>query len=411
MKKILVIGGGAAGMMAALTAARNGASVTIAEKMPRLGKKLSITGKGRGNLTNTADMDGFIKNTPGNGAFLHSSLRAFDNNAVIAMFNDLGVATKVERGGRVFPVSDRAADLVAALTDELAAQKVAVEYNAKIEGLIVEDGKIFGATAKNGRVYYADAVILATGGASYPATGSSGDGAKLAAAVGHSVSPLRPALVPLETEEEWVRDAAGLTLKNVRVTLIIDCKRVSSLFGEMLFAHFGVTGPVILTLSREAVIALDEKKSVEIAVDLKPALDEGKLDARLQRDFAAHGRQVMKNAAKELLPVKIIAPVLDAAYIDEEKTAGQLTQKERRRLVGALKNLPLTVVAARSFAEAIVTAGGVSVKEISPKTMESKLLKGLFFAGEVMDIDANTGGFNLQAAFSTGYAAALGAVS
>ena len=407
MKKILVVGGGPAGMTAALTAAQNGAAVTLLEKMPRCGKKLSITGKGRGNITNTASISDMIKNTPGNGAFLNSALRAFDNKAVINLFESLGVPTKTERGGRVFPASDRAADIVNALIDALKENRVNIVTETKIERLIVENGKVCGAIAKNGADFAADAVIVAAGGASYPATGSSGDGARLAAAVGHTVVPLLPALVPLETEEEWVKTAAGLTLKNVRATLIIDGKKCQSLFGEMLLAHFGVTGPIILSLSREAVFALAAKKFVEIELDLKPALDEATLDARLQREFNDHKKQAVKNVMSALLPGKLIAPVLDAAYLSDEKTAGQITRQERHRLLKTLKALPLTVTAARSFAEAIVTAGGVSVKEIDPKTMESKLVTGLYFAGETIDIDAFTGGFNLQAAFATGHAAGL----
>ena len=400
-----MVGAGPAGMTAAFTAAQNGAKVTLLEKMPRCGKKLSITGKGRGNITNTASVADIIKNTPGNGSFLHSALNAFDNTAVIEFFNSLGIPTKTERGGRVFPQSDRAADITDALINALQKEKVEIICDAKVERLIINDDKISGAATKDGAIYDADAVIVATGGASYPATGSSGDGAKLAKAAGHSITPLLPALVPLNTEEDWVQNAAGLTLRNVLVTLVIDGKHSTSLFGEMLFAHFGVTGPVVLSLSREAVLALTGKKFVELEIDLKPALDEETLDARLLREFAGHKRQTMKNIMTSLLPGKLIAPILDAAYINDDKTAGEITKSERHRLLQTLKSLTLTITSARSFAEAIVTVGGVSVKEINPKTMESKIIHGLYFVGEALDIDALTGGFNLQAAFSTGHAA------
>ncbi len=411
MKKVIVVGGGAAGMVAALTAANHGATVMLTEKMPRLGKKLSITGKGRGNLTNMAGIDEFIKNTPGNGAFLYGALNKFPNTAVIEMFGELNVPTKIERGGRVFPVSDRAIDLVEALGKALRAKEVAVVTDTKVERLIVADGKVCGVATKNGEYYAADAVVLAAGGASYPATGSSGDGARMAKAAGHTIQPLLPALVPLETEEDWVKETAGLTLKNVRVTLMVDGKKERSLFGEMLFTHFGVSGPVILSLSRAAVFALCAEKPVEIEIDLKPALDERTLDARIVRDLAAHNRQSAKNALVDLLPGKIILPTLDAAYIDAAKTAGQISKRERIRLVKSVKALPLTITAHRPFTEAIVTAGGVTVKEINPKTMESKIVQGLYFAGEVMDIDAYTGGFNLQAAFSTGFVAGRAAAT
>lgn len=405
MKNITVIGAGPAGMMAATAAARQGARVTLLEKMPRAGKKMLITGKGRCNITNTADIEGIIQNVTGNGKFLNSSLRAFDNTATTEFFNRAGVATKVERGGRVFPVSDQAADVVNAMTALLDSLGVSVLTNTRAAKIIVADGKATGVKTADGKIFTADAVILAAGGASYPATGSSGDGATMAKAAGHTVTPLLPALVPLETAEDWVRDAQGLSLRNVRATLVIDDKKEESLFGEMLFAHFGVTGPIILSLSKNAAFALAAGKFVELELNLKPALTEEKLTARIVRDFEKNKRKTVKNAMTEFVPAKLIAPILDAAYIDETKNAGDTTKEERRRLRAALQSLMLTVTKTRPLAEAIVTAGGVSVKEINPKTMESKLVQNLFFAGEVIDIDAHTGGFNLQAAFSTGFAA------
>lgn len=405
MKKIIVIGAGPAGMMAAVKAAENGAEVTLLEKMERIGKKLLITGKGRCNITNTADKAEIIKNIPGNGAFLNSALRAFDNEAVISFFNGIGVVTKVERGGRVFPASDKAADVADALFDKLVELGVEVRTKTVVGCVDTKDGKVCGVTLTTGQKLSAEAVIIATGGASYPKTGSTGDGYGFAMKLQHTVVPPKPALVPLETEEDWVPEAMGLSLRNVQATLLVDGKKAEVEFGEMLFTHFGITGPIILSLSRQAVQALFAKKTVEIELNLKPALTPEKLSARLLREFTAAPNKAVKNIMRQLLPEKLILPVLDMAFIDGGQAANQITKEERLRIVDTLQHLLLTVTRPRPVEEAIVTAGGVSTKEINPKTMESKIVHGLYFAGEVIDIDGYTGGFNLQAAFSTGAAA------
>lgn len=405
MKKIVVIGGGAAGLLAAHTAAQSGAQVTLLEKMPQPGKKLRITGKGRCNLTNDAPPAEIIKNLPGNGKFLYSAINAFQSADTIAFFERLGVPTKVERGGRVFPVSDKAADVVDALVCALLEAGVRIVRACKAAKILAADGAARGVQAADGAEYEADAVILATGGASYPATGSSGDGYELARALGHSITPLKPSLVPLETEEEWVKEAQGLSLRNVRLTVLADGKKEAELFGEMLFTHFGVSGPLVLSASRAATAALARGAQVDAVIDLKPALTAETLDKRIQRDFEKFSRKQLKNALHELLPAKLIGVAMDLAYLDPEKWVHQITRAERQRLADTLKRLTLTVRGPRPLAEAIVTAGGVSTKEIDPKTLASKLVRGLYFAGEVIDVDGYTGGYNLQAAFSTGYAA------
>ena len=404
MKKIIVVGGGCAGMMSALRAAECGGRVTLFEKMPQVGRKLRITGKGRCNLTNAADVAEVVKNLPGNGKFLFSALKNFSPVDTVNFFESLGVVTKVERGGRVFPVSDDASEVIDALLRRLAILSVEVKTNAPVTEIIARNKKIVGVLV-GGKVYEADAVILATGGASYPATGSTGDGFNFARRLGHTVTEILPALVPLETEEEFVRDLQGLSLKNVRVKLLAEGKSVAEQFGEMLFTHFGVSGPIILTLSRQAAQLLAAKKFVELEINLKPALTLEQLDARLLRDFAKFKRKTIKNSLVELLPSKLIPPVLDLSYLPEEKRVDEITQAERRRLVEILRGLPLTITKTRPIAEAIVTSGGVAVKEIDPRTMRSKLIDGLFIVGEVADVDGFTGGFNLQAAWSMGFAA------
>lgn len=408
--KIVVIGGGPAGMMAAMKAAENGAEVTLLEKMSRLGRKMLITGKGRCNITNASEIPEIIKNIPGNGKFLHSCIKAYDNEDVQLFFNDNGVPTKVERGMRVFPVSDKAADPVDALILKLQELGVRIITDTRVTAIKAEDNKITGVKAADGTIYPAGAVILATGGASYPGTGSSGDGYKLSEVLGHTIIKPLPALVPLETEEEWVKEAQGLSLRNVEVTLWADGEKAGQQFGEMLFTHFGVTGPIILTLSRQVAKLLDEGNFVELSINLKPALTPEQLDARILRDFEKYQRKELKNAMHDLLPGKLIAPVLDSAYLEPDRMVNTITKEERKRLAEILQNLMLTVTKTRPIAEAIVTAGGVCVKEINPKTMESKIVKGLYFAGEVADVDAYTGGYNLQAAFSMGAAAGNWAV-
>ena len=411
-QRIIIIGGGPAGMMAAIKAAETNESmggqveILLLEKMKRPGRKMMITGKGRCNITNAADVSEIIKNIHGNGRFLFSSMQAFDNRAVIDFFEEQGVAVKVERGQRVFPVSDKAQDVVDAMVSRLHELGVKIETEAAVKDILTEEGKVKGVRLKSGAIYKADAVILAVGGASYPGTGSSGDGYEMARALGHSIVPIRPSLVPLTTEEEWVQEVQGLSLRNVRAELLVDGRSEMSLFGEMMFTHYGVTGPVILSMSREASGFLAEGEHfIELSLNLKPALSEEKLEARLQRDFEKYQRKELKNGLVDLLPHKLIEPVLDAAYLAPDKPVHQVTVEERKRLVHTLQHLVLTITGTRPLAEAIVTVGGVSVKEIEPRSMESKLVKGLYLAGEVVDVDAFTGGYNLQAAFSMGAAA------
>lgn len=406
MANVLVIGGGAAGLLAGIAAAQSGSQTVILEKMRRPGKKILITGKGRCNITNNCDLQEIIKNIPGNGRFLNSALRRFTNQDIVQLLEDNGLPTKVERGGRVFPVSDKAADVVDTLVKIYKNYGGKLLTDCKVKSITAEFGKITGAVTADGQKFTADAVILAAGGSSYPGTGSDGSGVKLAKALGHTIVPLAPSLVPLESDSPYIADLQGLSLRNIEGTVYADGKKIGSEFGEMLFTHFGVSGPIILSLSKCVAEAFAKgAQDVGLAIDLKPALDKDKLDARLQRDFTQYSRKQMPNGMKDLLPQRLIAPVLDQAFIDEEKFVNQLSRAERRRLVDVLKAFTVPITGTRPIAEAIVTAGGVSLKEIDPKTMESKLIKGLFIAGEVMDIDGYTGGYNLQAAFSTGYAA------
>ena len=403
---VAVIGGGPAGIMAAIRAAENGATVTLLEKNNQLGRKLKITGKGRCNLTNLTDINEIVKNIPGNGKFLYSALKNFTAEDTVNFFESLGLKTKVERGNRVFPASDNAADVLDALNKKLALLDVHVRFNARVTQILDNGGKIIGVEV-NKKFFSTDAVILATGGASYPATGSTGDGFKLARQLGHTVTKILPALVPLEVEEDFVKDLQGLSLKNVRAVLKADGKVIDEQFGEMLFTHFGVSGPIVLTLSRRTAQLLAENKFVELVINLKPALTPEQLDARILRDFQKFKHKSVKNALVELLPTKLIAPILDLAFIDEDKKIDAVTKDERRRLLELLRGLPLTITKTRPIDEAIVTAGGVNVNEVNPKTMESKLIKNLFIVGEVLDIDGFTGGFNLQAAWATGNVAGI----
>lgn len=406
MKQIVVVGAGPAGMMAAIKAAENGAEVVILEKMKKPGRKMMITGKGRCNITNAADVPEIIRNIHGNGRFLNSSMRAFDNQDVIYFFEGQGVPTKVERGNRVFPVSDKAQDVVDAMVERIHELGVTIETDTAVKDILTQDGKIAGVRTKTGAIYKAEAVILCVGGASYPGTGSTGDGYAMAEALGHTIAPVRPSLVPLVAEDDWVREVQGLSLRNVRGTLRVDGEKVAEMFGEMMFTHYGVTGPIILSMSRTASEYLAEGDSfVELSINLKPALSEEKLDARIQRDFEKYQRKQLANALVDLLPHKLIGPVLDSAFLAPDKPVHQITVEERHRLVETLQDLTLVITDTRPLAEAIVTVGGVSVKEINPKTMESKLVPGLYFAGEVVDVDGYTGGYNLQAAFSMGAAA------
>ena len=365
-----------------------------------------ITGKGRCNVTSADDVPDIIRNIIGNGRFLNSSLRAFDNADVMAFFEGLGVPLKTERGNRVFPQSDRAADVVDAMVKHLRDQEVEIRTNTSVSGLLTEANKICGVRLVDSSEVEAAAVILAMGGTSYPATGSTGDGYVLARAVGHTVTPIFPALVPLVTRETWVREVQGLSLRNVRATLYHAGKKEQDFFGEMLFTHFGVTGPIILQLSRRASELLrDGKKDIELRLNLKPALTHEKLRERVDRDFAAYEQKHLHNGMIDLLPKRLIDIVLNAAGLAPERVVGQISSKERERLVRVLQALPLTIMGTRPIAEAIVTAGGVATHEINPRTMESKIVKHLYFVGELVDVDAYTGGYNLQAAFSMGHAA------
>ena len=408
MTKVAIIGGGAAGLLAGIAAAQNGAQVTIFEKMRLPGKKIMITGKGRCNITNACEIPEFIKNIPGNGRFLNSALHRFTNDDIVLLLESHGLQTKVERGGRIFPVSDKAKDVVDTLVKIFTEAGGKLQLDTKVIEVLAKDGQVTGVKTISG-VYPADAVILAAGGASYPGTGSDGGGAKLAAKLGHKIVPLRPSLVPLESDYAYVDDLQGLSLRNVQGTLTADGEKIGSEFGEMLFTHFGVSGPIILSLSNLAAKALDDGKEVELHIDLKPALSEERLDARIQRDFTQYSKKQLANGMKDLLPQRLIPVVCDMAYLDEEKFINQISREERHRLLAALKNFCVPITSTRPLAEAIVTAGGVSVKEINPKTMESKLIRGLHFAGEVMDVDGYTGGYNLQAAFSSGHAAGMAA--
>lgn len=406
MKHVLIIGGGAAGLMAAVSAAQHGAKVTILEKMKDIGRKLLITGKGRCNITNSCDIPDLVKNMPGNGSFLYSAFHAYSNLEIIDFFNQAGLPTKVERGGRVFPVSDQAKDVIKTFAKELAKLDVAIKVGQPVKKLIIENGRAVGAATIDAE-YRADAIIVTTGGASYPGTGSSGDGYRMAQAIGHSIVPLKPSLVPLEVKEEWITELQGLSLKNVTATVICDEKKAADDFGEMLFTHYGLSGPIILSLSKKVseLFVTAPQQEVTIEINLKPALSIETLDKRLQRDFTKFSRKQLKNSLHELLPAKLIPVVIDLSFIDPDKFVHQITKEERFRLLNVLQHLTFTISQTRPVTEAIVTAGGVSTKEIDSRTMESKLVKTLFFAGEVIDIDGYTGGFNLQAAFSTGYVA------
>ena len=367
---------------------------------------MMITGKGRCNVTSADEIPDIIKNIVGNGRFLNSSLRAFDNVDVMAFFERLGVSLKTERGNRVFPVSDRALDVVDAIVRHLHDQKVEIRTNAAVTELIIEDGRVCGVRLADGTQIEAAAVILAMGGASYPATGSTGDGYALARAAGHTVTEIFPALVPLVTSDAWVKDVQGLSLRNVRATLYHAGRKEQDFFGEMLFTHFGVTGPIILQLSRRASELLAAGQGeLELRLNLKPALTHEKLRERVERDFATYERKQLRNAMIDLLPKRLIDPVLNAAGLSPERSAQQVSAKERERLVHTLQALALRVTGTRPIAEAIVTAGGVATREIDPRTMESKIVKHLYFVGELVDVDAYTGGYNLQAAFSMGHAA------
>ncbi len=406
-KKVIVVGGGASGMMAAITAAEQGAEVTLLEKNDRLGKKILITGKGRCNVTTDKDTQEIINSFVHNGKFLYTALNSFSNQQVKYFFEDAGVPLKVERGERVFPVSDQSKDIVNALRRKMQDAGVDVWLNATVKEVLVEDGRAVGVQLVNGQKLRADGVIVATGGASYPGTGTTGDGYHFARKTGHTVVTLRPSLIPLECAEGYVKALQGLSLKNVTFTIeTAGGKKLVQDFGEMLFTHFGVSGPIVLSASYKAVDFWQKTKEPLIGIiDFKPALTPEKLDARILRDIEEQKNKQLKNSLNSLMPSKLIPVFIQRAGISPDKVMHQITREERQRMVELLKNFRFTITKARPIEEAIVTAGGVSVKEVSPKTMESKLVPGLYFTGEVLDIDGMTGGFNLQAAFSTGYLA------
>jgi predicted Rossmann fold flavoprotein len=391
-------------MLAAGRAAEAGAQVILLEKNKALGRKINISGKGRCNVTNAGEIRDFIENYPGGGQFLYSALSKLSNRDLMKLLEQYGVELKTERGGRVFPVSDTAGDIVGALEKYMNKYGVEVRKEEEVLGLLIEDQEVRGVKTAKGEVI-ASRVIVTTGGKSYPGTGSTGDGYKWAEEAGHMVVPLKPALVPLNIREEWVKGLQGLTLKNVEAAVLDGERVLQSEFGEMLFAHFGVTGPIILTLSRAVVNANKAPGRLQLRLNLKSALDEETLDKRLQRDFQKNQKKQLKNALDELLPKRLTACVITLSGIDPEKFVHQITREDRRELLHVLTGMTMTIEGPRSLTEAIVTVGGVSLKEINPRTMESKLVRGLYFAGEVLDIDGYTGGYNLQAAFSTGFVA------
>lgn len=397
----MVIGAGPAGLVAAAAAAARGKSIVIVEKNNVPAKKLRITGKGRCNITNTADIQYFFNNINTNANFLYSALYSFTNEDTVNLFNSLGVKTKTERGGRVFPASDNAKDVADALLSYAKKHEVEI-ITCKAEDIIIEDKKAAGVLLADGRTISSDAVLIATGGLSYPATGSTGDGYKFAKKAGHSIITPKPSLVPLVAKEKWVSRLTGLSLKNVSVKLEWEGKVLYSDFGEMLFTHYGVSGPVILSASAHIK---DFSKKVDLYIDLKPALTDSRLDQRLIRDFNANINKNFSNSLGELLPKKLIPLIVELSEINPQKKVNQITADERMKIVSLLKRFHLTITGTRPIEEAIITSGGVCTSEINPSTMESKLAGRLFFAGEVIDVDAYTGGYNLQIAFSTGYLA------
>ena len=417
--KVVVIGGGPAGMMSAIIMAKEaGNEVILIEKMKSLGRKLLITGKGRCNITSSLPMEEFIKNTPGNGKFLYSVFNNFSNKDIIKFLNKEGLEVKEERGNRIFPVTDKSQDVLDCFIKKLKKDKVEIHYNEKVEEILYdkkEDEKIVtGVRTSKGEIK-ADKVILATGGKSYPLTGSTGDGYCLAQKLGHTITNLKPSLVPIEIFEKSIcKNLQGLSLRNVSIKIIDNenKKEIYSDFGEMLFTHFGVSGPIILSSSAHLVRYknIDEKfknKNIKIIVDFKPALSEEKLEARILRDFKEFKNKQFKNSLDKLLPQKLIPVIIKLSNINENKKVNEITKEERKQLIILLKNFTLTLEKLRPIEEAIITSGGINIKEINPKTMESKLVKNLYFAGEIIDVDSYTGGFNLQIAYSTGYVAGL----
>lgn len=412
MARVIVIGGGPAGMMSAITAAENGNEVLIIEKMPSFGKKLLITGKGRCNITSSLYMSDFIKNTPGNGKFLYSAFQNYTNKDIIEFLKRQGLEVKEERGNRIFPVTDKSIDVLNCFTKRIDELKIQYKLNTRVEKILTQNDEILGVRTDR-EIIKADKVILATGGKSYPLTGSTGDGYVIAKALGHTIIPIKPSLVPLEVyEKEECKMLQGLSLRNVgiKITDKDRNKLIYEDFGEMIFTHFGISGPIILSGSAHLAKYKDidyllKNKYISMSIDLKPALTEEQLDDRILRDFKEFKNKQFKHSLDKLLPQKMIPLIIKLSKIDENKRVNEITKIERKMLVQLLKNFVITIKAFRPVEEAIITCGGISTKEINPKTMESKLIKGLYFAGEVIDVDAYTGGFNLQIAYSTGYTA------
>ena len=409
---VVVVGGGPAGMIAGITSAEEGNNVILVEKNSSLGNKLKITGKGRCNLTFDGDEEKFRNNIVNNSKFMYSSFSNFNNKDVVDFFNKLGVKTKVERGGRIFPVSNNAMDVVNALKNKLKKENVEIKYNSRVVEIITENEKVSGVKLENGTEIACDKCIIATGGKSYSSTGSTGDGYILLEKLGHSIKEIKPGLVPLKSEDKICKELQGLSLRNVKVSLIdkTNNKILYSEFGEMMFSHFGVTGPVVLSASSKlnTIKNINEKiknKQIELVIDLKPALSFEVLDKRIQRDFEKYTNKEFKNSLNDLLPQKLISPIINLSKIDKEKKVHQITREQRENLVNIVKNLKINISGFMPLDMAIVTSGGINTKEINPKTMESKIVKGLYVVGELLDVDAYTGGYNLQIAFSTGVAA------
>lgn len=417
--KTIIIGAGPAGIMAAISAANNGDDVVLLEKNEKIGKKLFITGKGRCNVTNACTRDEFFENVVSNPKFLYSAFSQFNNEDLMRLIDDNGTPLKTERGNRVFPVSDHSSDIIKALNNALKNAHVDLRLNTSVKSILFEadnklmvgnnpecsDKSVTGIRTDNGEIIKGDKVIVATGGISYKSTGSTGDGLRWAGESGHRISSLKPALVPLETKEKWPSELTGLSLKNVTLSLFIKDKLKYKEMGEMLFTHFGISGPLVLTSS--SILACSDEKDVKVFIDLKPALSDEEFDARLIRELQEGNKKDLKNILGNIYPVKLGLKVCELAGVDIYKKCNELTKEERKKILEYTKRLPLTIKGTRDYDEAIITHGGVSVKDINPKTMESKLIKGLYFAGEVMDVDAFTGGFNLQIAFSTGYLAGI----
>lgn len=406
-----MVGGGAAGMMAAIAAARNGkkGQVILLERNEKLGKKLFITGKGRCNLTNACDHNEFFSQVVTNPKFLYKAFNLFDNMAVMNFFEELGLALKTERGMRVFPSSDKSSDLIAVLKRELERNKVEIRYNSRVTAVNIRDNQFYSLQINNSEELTGSSVIIATGGLSYPLTGSTGDGFNFAVEIGHSVTDMYPSLVPVHTRESFVKELMGLSLKNIKITVSVGNKTVYTDFGELLFTHFGVSGPVILSASSYIIPYVKNKEAISLSIDLKPALTPEQLDARILRDFEEVKNKQFKNSLEQLLPNKLIDVIIRLSGIDPYKQVNSITRQERSQLVSLLKGLTLHISGLSDYNQAVITKGGINIKEVNPSTMESKLIKGVYFAGEILDLDALTGGFNLQIAWSTGYLAGISA--